>query len=93
MDFRMDKSSWGMIAFMIATMAYFMVQGAGSGIKTSAYFQMLGFSLLTVIVLIALASIPVLIYCYFVKKIPDIDYSVRTAFAFTIIGIISEIIS
>jgi len=44
----------------------------------------------TVAILVALASIPVLIYCYFVKVIPDIDYSIRVAFVFTLIGIASE---
>lgn len=81
-----------MIVFMIATMIFFIVKGAGGELSTGGYLQALGYGLLTVIVLIALASIPVLIYCYFVKMIPDIDYSVRAAFAATIVGIISEFI-
>lgn len=92
MDFRMDKSSWLMIVFMIATMMFFMIQGAGNALPIVGYLQVFGFGLLTTVVLIALASIPVLIYCYAVKVIPDIDYSVRAAFAVTIIGIISEFI-
>lgn len=92
MDWRMDKSSWVMLVAMLATMVYFILQGAGDGVSTAGYFQAIGYGLLSVLVLIALASIPVLVYCYIVKMIPDIDYSIRLAFVVTIIGIISEII-
>lgn len=90
MDFRMDKSSWGMLGFMFLTMVYFLVTGAGDGIDVTGYLLSLLLGLATVAVLVALASIPVLIYCYFVKVIPDIDYSIRVAFVFTLIGIASE---
>lgn len=90
-DFRMDKSSWAMIAFIFATMMYYILQGAGGGLPTSGYFQAVLFSLLTTFALIAMLCIPVLIFCYFIKMIPDIDYSVRAAFVVTIIGIITEL--
>ncbi|HMS66729.1 MAG: hypothetical protein IPL23_05545 [Saprospiraceae bacterium] len=92
MDWRMDKSSWGMIVFMIATMVFFIASGAGFELNTVGYLQALGYGLLTVLALIALACIPVLIYCYFVKMIPDIDYSVRAAFAVTLVGLITDVI-
>ncbi len=92
MDFRMDKSSWAMLAFMFATFMYFLIQGGGGSLSGAGYGQAVGFSLLTLVALVALSCIPVLIYCYFVKMIPDIDYSIRVAFAVTIIGIISELI-
>lgn len=92
MDFKMDRSSWLMIAFMLATMAFFVLDGRGLEMGFANVLKGIGFAILVVIILIALMSIPVLIYCYFVNKIPDIDYSIRAAFAFTIIGIISEII-
>lgn len=92
MDFRMDKSSWFMLLFMFATFMFFILQGAGGGIPMKGYVQAVGFSLLTMIAMIAIMCIPVLIYCYFVKMIPDIDYSIRAAFAVSIIGIISEMI-
>lgn len=92
MDFRMDKSSWGMLAFIFATFMFFMIRGGGGSLSTLGYVQAFGFSLLTLIALVAIMSIPVLIYCYFVKMIPDIDYSIRAAFAVAIIGIISELI-
>lgn len=88
----MDKSSWFMLLFMFATFMFFILQGAGGGIPMKGYVQAVGFSLLTMIALIAIMCIPVLIYCYFVKMIPDIDYSIRAAFAVSIIGIISEMI-
>jgi ABC-type transport system involved in cytochrome c biogenesis permease component len=90
MDFRMEKISYVMLALMLGTMAYFILQGAGSALSAGGYLQVLLFAILTVIALIALSSIPVLIYCFFVKKIPDIDYSINLAFVLTIVGIISE---
>jgi phosphoglycerol transferase MdoB-like AlkP superfamily enzyme len=92
MDFRMDKSSWVMLAFMLITFMFFILEGAGGGLPLVGYFQAFGFSLLVMIALVAIMCIPVLIYCFIVKMIPDIDYSIRAAFAMTIIGIISEII-
>ncbi len=92
MDFRMEKSSYLMIIVMLLTVAYFMLSGASFELNAIGYLQVLGFSVLSVIALIAIASIPVVIYCYFKKVIPDIDYSINLAFAVTIIGLISEII-
>lgn len=92
MDFRMEKISYVMLAVMLGTMAFFILQGAGSGLSAAGYLQVVLFSFLTVIVLVALSSIPVLIFCYFIKKIPDIDYSINLAFGLTIVGIISEFI-
>jgi len=88
----MDKSSWAMLVFMFATFMFFILQGAGGGMEIAGYIQAIGFSIVTLIALVAIMCIPVVIYCYIVKMIPDIDYSIRVAFAFTIIGIISEMI-
>jgi len=85
----MDKSSWFMLVAMLASYMYLIIQGAGGSLPTAGYFQALGFSLLTLIAMVALMSIPVLIYCYVVKMIPDIDYSIRAAFAMTIVGLIT----
>jgi hypothetical protein len=90
MDFKMDKSSYGMLVFMLATFLYFLLSGMDISLKSG--LQAFAIAILVLVALLALMSIPVLIYCYFVKQIPDIDYSVRAAFAFTIVGIISELI-
>lgn len=93
MDFRMDKSSWGMLVFMLATFMYYIIQGAGGDISGAAfYMQAFGISMITLVAIVAISCIPVLIYCYIVKMIPDIDYSIRCAFGITILGIISELI-
>ena len=92
MDFRMEKSSWALLVFMFATMLYFLVDGAGGSLTAGGYFQAVLFALLAVLVLVALCSIPVLVYCYVVKKIPDIDYSIVAAAALTLVGIVSEFI-
>jgi len=46
--------------------------------------QVLGYPLAT----IAIASIPVLIVCYIMNVIPDIDYSIRLAFIYMLIQLI-----
>lgn len=91
MDWRMDKLSWFLLVFITATLSYFLLQGAAH--KTAwIYTQSILFGLLLTVILVALSCIPVLIICYFIKKIPDIDYSIRFATLFTAIGIISEFI-
>jgi len=92
MDFRMDKSSWAMLAFMFAAFMFFILQGAGGGMPFKGYAQAVGFSLMTLLALVAMMSIPVLIYCYVVKMIPDIDYSIRAAFGVTVLLSIIELI-
>lgn len=90
-DFRMDKASWGMLVFMFLTFVYFMYLGTGGeSLEPMGYVRMILFPLLLTFVLVALACIPVVIVCYFIKRIPDIDYSIWVATAFTVIGIISE---
>lgn len=91
MDFRMEKSSWAMIAFMFASIFYAFLQGSGTNIPFIAYVQTFFYTLISVLAIIAIACIPVIIVCYFIKKIPDIDYSINLAFAVIILGIISEL--
>ena len=86
----MDKSSWAMIVFIFATMLFFIGGGIEFNLPAAGILPAVGFALLTTLALIAIMCIPVLLYCYIVKMIPDIDYSVRAAFALTIVGIISE---
>jgi len=92
MDFRMDKISWVLLLGIFGAFLYFILQGAGFDLPFVGYLQAIGFGLLCTLALVAVMCIPVLIYCYFVKMIPDIDYSIRAAFVLTIIGIISELI-
>lgn len=91
MDFRMDKSSWAMLVFMFATFMFFILQGAGFELPATGIIQAIGYSVLTLVIGVAIMCIPVLIYCYFVKMIPDIDYSIRAAFVVTIVGIITQL--
>jgi len=89
----MDKASWGMLVFILATMMYFILQGAGGELPVAGYLQAFAFALLITVILVAVSCIPVLIVCFFVKRIPDIDYSIWAATAFTVVGIISEVIA
>ena len=91
MDFRMDKSSWVMIALMLITFFYFIVNGHGE-LSAMEILKVALLALFVLVALLAIVSIPVLVICYFIKKIPDIDYSIRAAFVFSVIGIISELI-
>lgn len=91
MDFKMERSSWYMIAFMFITFMFFILQGAGFSLPFLGWLEAIGYSLLILVVLVALACIPVLIVCYFIKKIPDIDYAIWVATGVTFVGIISEL--
>jgi len=78
MDFRTEWSSWAMVALMML-MSHFMAQDFQTGF---AYlFQLIAFPFL----LIAFSTIPVLIFCYFRKIEPDIDYSMRLAFVIMLV--------
>jgi len=88
----MDKSSWFMLLFMFSTMVYFILQGSGTDLVFAGYLQVFGFALLGTIVMIAISCIPVLIYCYIIKIIPDNDYSIRLAFALVLVGILYEFV-
>ena len=91
-DWRMDKASYLMIAFIFLTIAYFVLNGEGKGLDIGGYIQLFLLAIFSTVALIGLACIPVIIGCYFIKKIPDIDYAVWLAFAMTVIGIITELI-
>lgn len=78
MDFRTEWSSWGMMALMLL-MSYLMAPEFQSGFPL--LFQTVGYPFFT----IALATIPVLIYCAIRKIEPDIDYSIRVGFVIMLI--------
>ena len=75
MDFKMDKSSWFLIIIMMI-IAYVINPWESSSTYLMLATQVIGLPL----TLIFLACIPVVIFCYFIKMIPDIDYSIRVAF-------------
>lgn len=78
MDFRTEWSSWILVLIMMV-IAYLISPFSGSNYMQLV--QVIGLPL----VAIAIACIPVLIFCYFIKVIPDIDYSIRLAFVFVAI--------
>jgi ribose/xylose/arabinose/galactoside ABC-type transport system permease subunit len=80
MDFKAEWSSLLLIALMVVV-AYFLHPGFGESPELmKVILQMVVFP----IVVIALASIPVIIVCYFIKVIPDIDYSIRVGFLYMV---------
>ena len=87
MDFSTDKSSWILLILMMV-IAYVINPWYGSDNVGMLLVQVIGFPLLVV----ALSSIPVLIYCYFVKMIPDIDYSIRLGFVYMLILLVMHFI-
>lgn len=82
MDFRTEWSSWLLVVIMMI-LAYIISPFEGNTYMQIA--QAIGFPLAA----IAIACIPVLIFCYFIKVIPDIDYSIRLAFVFVLIKAIT----
>lgn len=79
MDFRTEWSSWVLVVLMMV-ISYIVFPFEGSGNIGIWLLQIFGLPLAA----IAIASIPVLIVCYFIKVIPDIDYSIRVAFLYFI---------
>jgi len=71
-----------LVVLMIAITVYISPYAFPSGGEATGilkyFLQVIGFPF----VVITLASIPVVIVCWFIKVIPDIDYSIRTAFVF-----------
>lgn len=93
-DFRMDAASWLMIALMIIAFAFVIMPatfGIASGDIGMLYY--LGFGLLLTFCLITMACIPVVLVCYFIKLIPDIDYAVWVASILTIGAVFGLIFS
>jgi len=76
MDFRTEWSSWVLVLLMMLISYFASPWPAGDALMIIT--KVIGLPLL----IIALSSIPVVIYCYFAKVIPDIDYSIRLAFLY-----------
>ena len=87
MDFRTEWSSWVMIVIMMV-IAYVIYPWGDQESILMYVTQIVGLPL----VAIAIACIPVVIYCYFIKKIPDIDYSIRLAFVYMLFLIVKHLI-
>lgn len=92
-DFRMDVSSWITIVSMILIFAFmFIPETSGLTGGDGGPVKNLLLGLVITFFLISIACIPVIIYCWFVKVIPDIDYSVIVAAFITIIAMVSYLI-
>jgi len=93
-DFRMDAESWIMIALMIIAFAFVILPssfGIASGEIGMLYY--LGLGILLTFCLITMACIPVVIVCWFIKMIPDIDYAVWVASILTLGAVLGLIFS
>lgn len=88
MDLRAEWSSILLIVLMVF-IAYFIHPGFGESPDLLKVFKQM---VLFPIIVIAFASIPVVIVCYFIKMIPDIDYSIRVGFLFFLFLLISQFI-
>ena len=86
MDFRTEWSSWVLVLLMMG-ISYFVSPYSLTEIPM-LLAQVVGLPLAA----IALASIPVLIICWFMKVIPDIDYSIRLAFVYFLYLLITKFI-
>ncbi len=88
MDFRTEWSSWLLVILMMIISYLINPWVIDTGIVNSL-MQIVGVP----IAAIAIACIPVLIVCYFIKVIPDIDYSIRVAFVYMVIMLIKHFIN
>ena len=86
MDFRTEWSSWVLVALMMI-ISYFI-----NPFQASELHMILAQVVALPLFAIAIACIPVLIYCYFAKVIPDIDYSIRLAFLYFLFTLIKNFI-
>lgn len=91
-DFRMDSQSWFMIVAMVLAFAFVLLRAnfglAANEINTFTY---LGFGALLTFVLITISCIPIVILCWFIKRIPDIDYAVWLSTVLVIISVFTII--
>jgi hypothetical protein len=87
MDFRTEWSSWVLVLLMMI-IAFVIYPYAPSENIGMTILQVVGLPAAT----IAIACIPVLIYCYIIKIIPDIDYSIRLAAIYMLYLLVKHLI-
>ncbi len=91
MDFRTDKSSWVLVVLMMI-ISYFLnpfelPDQWGVSNLALMIVQVIAYPILS----IAVACIPVVVVCFIIKLIPDIDYSIRVAFIFMLATLIYQL--
>lgn len=90
-DFRMDAQSWIMIAgIFVAFWMLVLPSSISVGMGDVSTLKSILTSLALTFFLICISCIPVILICYFVKRIPDIDYAVWVStiiMILTIVGI------
>jgi hypothetical protein len=76
-DFRMDAQSWFMIVgIFIAFWMVLLPATFGVAMDEVSTIRIILMSLVLTLLLICISCIPVILICYFIKRIPDIDYAV-----------------
>ena len=87
MDFRTEWSSWLLLLLMM--IIQFVIYPFNISDNVPMFLlHTIGVPLASV----AIACLPVLIFCYIIKIIPDIDYSIRLAFIYFLYLIIRHFI-
>jgi len=93
MDFRTEWSSWLLIGLMIVMAIIVNPYNIPNewGITSTLLYvlQILAFPFFAITV----ASIPVVIICWLVKVIPDIDYSIRVGFILMLILLVGHFLN
>lgn len=76
-DFRMDPQSWFMLAgIFIAFWMVLLPATFSSAVDSVSAGRMILMSIVLTLLLVCLSCIPVVLVCYFIKRIPDIDYAI-----------------
>ncbi|MBT8191049.1 MAG: hypothetical protein HKN67_02380 [Saprospiraceae bacterium] len=85
MDFRTEWSSWLLLVLMVVMAVfinpYNIPSNSSFGEIIIYVLQILAYPFFAV----TIASIPVVIICWMIKVIPDIDYSIRVGFVMMLI--------
>lgn len=80
MDFRTDKSSWFLVLLMIVIAIVINPWIVPDNWDAMSILKYAFNIILYPFIATALATIPVLIVCWFMKIEPDLDYSMRVGF-------------
>jgi len=90
MDFRTEWSSWLLLMLMIVIAIIvnpYNIPNEWSFQSTLLYsLQILAYPFFAV----TIASIPVVIICWIIKRIPDIDYSIRFGFLMMLVLLVGK---
>ena len=92
MDFRTEWWSKILVLLMIGMAAYMNPWAIDDGNSVKSILVYIGYIVGNPLLSIAIATIPVFMICWVMKIMPDLDYSIWLAFAYSLFQFISFVI-